>query len=891
MLQITTMFRFLKPAGSSLFSLVLFILFGSLALTNLHAQQAWLSKPLHNQIGQNSSNPVSVVVYMKDKVNLDSLMHSFRLQKTKLDKRAKTTIHALMDKANTTQAPILQFLSQYGNDFPGSVEKVESFWIANVMVLNIQPSLVKELQNFPEIDHLELASEQTLKPIDPLKPLASEPKSVGGHEVGLSAIKSNVLWAMGYTGHGRLMYSVDTGSWPQHPAIGNRFMGNFYPIDQAWYPFDSPIPIDKSNSHGTHILGTTLGLDTTTHDTIGSAFNAYWIATDPIVEDLALIKPMSQLLLAFQWGLNPDGDTATTNDIPDAINNSWGIALTPDADTLCQSLASDMFMAVEAVGTAAIFAAGNEGPGSTTVGRPAFISNSEVDVFSVGALDGNNLTYPIASFSSRGPSVCGGTGSLLIKPEVSAPGVDVRSSIGQGSYAQYSGTSMASPHVTGAVLLLKEAFPFLPGEEIKRALYFSAIDLGEVGEDNTFGMGMIDVEAAFNYLAQSYTPVPPESRTYDLSILQVTSPYPGSVSCTSEITPQIILKNFGDSTLTQATIYYGPVNGAEQSFVWNGQLATGETENVSLPTLSLSSFGPIELAFRAELDASIVEYDKVNNRRMTRFNHSPSMTLPFFEGFEQGIDPETWYRFNPDGDKTWDTISTDGILYSSISAFLACGTTITNNRVDGLFSPSFDLSNTDSLTLKFSVAYKLRAPSLSDSLKVLVSTDCGESFPHIIYSKAGTSLKTAEGTQAKFTPSLPEEWREETIDLSAFAGQPNVILNFWAKNRRGNYITIDNIWLYNGIQPAGISDLPVFQAGLYPNPNNGEMVVNLKGIAPGPAKLILSDLSGRTLAQKQFEPNTNNLSLQLNYSKLPAGVYLVGVQASNGTKWMKWVKE
>ena len=111
MLQITTMFRFLKPAGSSLFSLVLFILFGSLALTNLHAQQAWLSKPLHNQIGQNSSNPVSVVVYMKDKVNLDSLMHSFRLQKTKLDKRAKTTIHALMDKANTTQAPILQLLS------------------------------------------------------------------------------------------------------------------------------------------------------------------------------------------------------------------------------------------------------------------------------------------------------------------------------------------------------------------------------------------------------------------------------------------------------------------------------------------------------------------------------------------------------------------------------------------------------------------------------------------------------------------------------------------------------------------------------------------------------------------------------------------------------------
>jgi hypothetical protein len=97
--------------------------------------------------------------------------------------------------------------------------------------------------------------------------------------------------------------------------------------------------------------------------------------------------------------------------------------------------------------------------------------------------------------------------------------------------------------------------------------------------------------------------------------------------------------------------------------------------------------------------------------------------------------------------------------------------------------------------------------------------------------------------------------------------------------------------LYNGIQPAGISDFPAFQAALYPNPNNGEMVLNLKGIAPGPASLILSDLSGRTLAQKQFEPNTNNLALSLNYSNLPAGVYIVGVRASNGTKWMKWVKE
>jgi len=856
----------------------------------LNAQQAWISKPLENQLNQLESNPVSVVVYMKDKVNLDSLMQVYRLQKTSLQKRAKTTIHALMAKSNSSQTAVREFLTQYENDFPGTVIKFESFWIANVMVVTLNPVLVKELQNFPEIEHIELASEQILKPIDPIKAVSSEPKAVGGHEIGLSAIKSNVLWSMGYTGHGRLMYSVDTGSWPQHPAIGNRFLGNFFPITQAWYPFDSPIPVDKSNSHGTHILGTTLGLDTTTHDTIGSAFNAYWIATDPIVEDLALVKPMSQLLLSFQWGLNPDGDTATTSDIPDAINNSWGIALTPGADTLCQSLASEMFMAVEAVGTAAIFAAGNEGPGATTVGRPAFISNSEVDVFSVGALDGNSITYPIASFSSRGPSVCGGVGSLLIKPEVSAPGVNVRSSVGQSGYAQYSGTSMASPHVTGAVLLLKEAFPFLPGEEIKRALYYSATDLGEVGEDNTFGMGMINVEAAFNYLSQTYTPVPPAQRTYDLVIAQVSSPLAGSVVCNSEIAPQIQLKNNGDSILTQATVFYGQVNGIEQSFIWNGLLGPGASEIINLPVVSMNNFGPVEFSFRVELDSSIQEYDFINNRRVIRFNHSSRSMLPFFEGFEQGIDAETWFRYNPDGDKTWDTIGTNGLVFSSTSAFLACGTAITNNRVDGLYSPGFDMSTADSITLKFSVAYKLRAPSLSDSLKVLVSTDCGESFPYSVYSKAGTSLKTAEGTQAKFVPELPEEWREETVDLSAFAGQSDVMLNFWAKNRRGNYITIDNIWVYDGIQPAGINEFTEIKAEIFPNPNNGEMLLNLKGMAQNQVSLSVCDLSGKLIFQKQLEVNSHDSSFAINLTNLTQGVYFVGIQASNGSKWLKWVK-
>ena len=79
----------------------------------------------------------------------------------------------------------------------------------------------------------------------------------------------------------------------------------------------------------------------------------------------------------------------------------------------------------------------------------------------------------ISTFSTRGPTQCPSEGgSLEIYPEVSAPGQAVRSASGENGFDVKSGTSMAAPHVTGCFLLLKEAFPFLSGEEILLAIYF-----------------------------------------------------------------------------------------------------------------------------------------------------------------------------------------------------------------------------------------------------------------------------------------------------------------------------------------------------------------------------------------------------------------------------------
>jgi subtilisin family serine protease len=851
------------------------LLFAVLILTSISvfSQESWLSKPLRDSINSGNSN-LDVLIVFKSKCNLDSLQNQFRINKTNTDKRAKTTLKLLQKTAFESQKNVYSFLLQTMRTSNNAIDSIRPFWICNAIYCKINPQLIDDLLDFREIEHIELTSEKTVFAEKTIVGETQKSISPGGKEQGLVAIKAPALWAMGYTGQSRILYSVDTGVWPTHPAISNRFLANYFPYSQTWFPFDSQYPSDKSNSHGTHTIGTVLGLQQNTNDTIGVAFNSYFIAADPIVQDLADVKPITVIMSSFEWAMNPDGDTTTTSDMPDAINNSWGIALTPQDDTLCVSVVSDLLNAVEAAGIAAIFSAGNEGPGAQTVGRPAFISNTVVNNFSVGALDGNNINYPIASFSSRGPSVCGGEGSILIKPEVSAPGVNVRSCVGTNSYSNYSGTSMAGPHVAGAVLLLKEAFPSLPGEEIKLALYYTAIDLGEPGEDNVYGMGMIDVLAAYNYLANIYTPAPPASKKYDLKVEKILLPLENGILCSPNFTPKIIIKNNGDSLINGVKIYFNIQNNSEQNITLNSTMSSGQIDTVNLSPLTFNQSGLTEFFVRTEiLNSNATETDVINNRRVSRFNYIPEANLPFNENFENGNVSQNFIIKNPNNDATWKTDSTAGLAGSNVSAVMPFNSSIDFNNVDELISPVFNFSNTDSVTLKFSVAYKLRATQLSDSLKVLLSNNCGESFDYSIYNKGGNTLSTSTGTINNYLPTISTDWREESINLNQFAGQNGIVLKFIAKNRKGNYLSLDNIWLYNGVQPNFINELTIESPTVYPNPANEYLIINFPKSKINNPLVNVYSIDGK----KVLSENSNIISVQT----LGNGIYFVETIAFN----------
>ncbi len=194
------------------------------------------------------------------------------------------------------------------------------------------------------------------------------------------------------------------------------------------------------------------------------------------------------ILKGLGWMLAPTdsaGKNADASKAPDIVSNSWG-------NSNGASLAYlDAWKAFEAAGIIPVVAAGNSGPGADTIGAPG----SYLQSITVGATDSNDK---IASFSSRGPSkIKDPNGNPIMKPDISAPGVNVTSAGKTGNeYVRMSGTSMATPAVSGVIALILSKYPTLTAEQVKTVLAQSAVDLGKPGHDVEFGAGRIDASTA-----------------------------------------------------------------------------------------------------------------------------------------------------------------------------------------------------------------------------------------------------------------------------------------------------------------------------------------------------------------------------------------------------------
>jgi subtilisin family serine protease len=222
----------------------------------------------------------------------------------------------------------------------------------------------------------------------------------------------------------------------------------------------------------------------------GMAPEASWIAAK-IFDDNNQAS-ISDIHLAFQWLLDPDGNP-NTDDAPDVVNASWGLI---GSRGICEFEFAQDIEALRAADIAVVFAAGNEGPGLGSDVSPANNGSG----LAVGSVD---MNLDISLASSRGPSAC--TGGIF--PSLSAPGVSIWTTDlsfgGWPFFAQVTGTSFAAPHVSGALALLRGAFPGAPVAELETALLASAADLGAPGADNEHGQGLVDVPAALQWMTEA----------------------------------------------------------------------------------------------------------------------------------------------------------------------------------------------------------------------------------------------------------------------------------------------------------------------------------------------------------------------------------------------------
>ncbi|HOZ38723.1 MAG TPA: S8 family serine peptidase [Anaerolineaceae bacterium] len=416
----------------------------------------------------------------------------------------------LLNQAEVTQAQVQKYLL-------GSKVDYKSYWINNsILVTSSSKSVLNDLLKFDGVESIQ--ARKSYKLYEPDTSAALLDNGINAVEPNLMHVNADDVWALGIDGAGLVVANIDTGVRYSHQALVGQYRGNLggtFDHNYNWFNPDDlgdNVPRD-GHGHGTHTMGTMVGDDGGANQ-IGIAPGAEWMACagcpDGGCTDSALLG-CGQFIAA---PTDLAGANANPELRPNAVNNSWG-----DCGTTYDPWFAGVISAWHAVGTYPIFSNGNASncgypapPGLNTVGNPARSGN----VTGVGSSGEQNGQY--ASHSNWGPTDDLDTINpvdpfAMLKPQVLAPGVSIRSSV-PGSDTSYedgwTGTSMSAPHVTGLVALIWQAAPCLIGDYAATETLIESTAVDMVYDDGSTltptnfpnfatGWGEIDALAAVNY--------------------------------------------------------------------------------------------------------------------------------------------------------------------------------------------------------------------------------------------------------------------------------------------------------------------------------------------------------------------------------------------------------
>ncbi|WP_223702243.1 cell wall-binding repeat-containing protein [Sutcliffiella deserti] len=699
---------------------------------------------------------VELLVEMRDQVDttavalqareqINPLLHVSPFQKNLQSRFA--VVDALKSTAENTQKTLLQMLES-----SNQVKDVKSYYIMNVIYVKAKEEVVEQIKSHPEVanvrldakiemDWPEMSSKQVEVSVHKTTEETILQEGDNSIEWNINKIEAPRVWnEFGIDGSGVVIGMIDTGAHWSHEALKEKWRG-FNPLDPNnpnpvgnWFDAVSgeSMPYDlASTPHGSHVLGTILGQDPEGKNKIGVAPGSKWIAARAFTEQGG---QDSWLLAAGQFMLAPNGDP---NLAPDIINNSWG------GGSGINEWFRPMVQAWRDAGILPVFSAGNAYP--SKVSAPANYPES----YAVAATDSQNIR---GSFSSVGA----GPYADDLKPDIAAPGVNIRSSVPTGYEGGWNGTSMASPHIAGVAALLRSVDASLSPDQLEEIINETALPLTDsqysTAPNYGYGNGLVNAYDAVASIASGIGGISGQVLKQGVDEEEPVinhQPYQFGYSGLDFVLDTQISDNV---SVVQADLYVRQDEQSDWEIV-KQKRSSGDFRNgnyqveVPLKYVKEPGFQYLIKAIDFSGNEAVTEIFNVE----ISFGINPSDSFEFnFEDYLEGM--------LLSGDWEWG-VPTVGTTPRSGEKLVA--TKLTSNYSDNSNSllqfPPIDTRNADHASLSFKHWFDIEYTH--DQAKVLVTNDIESNDWHEVTTFTGRE----------------RAWEEITVNLDQFAGSENQV--------------------------------------------------------------------------------------------------------------------
>ncbi len=373
----------------------------------------------------------------------------------------------------------------------------------------------------------------------------------------------------------------------------------------------------------------------------------------------------------------------------------------------------------------------------------------------------------------------------------------------------------------------------------------------------------------------------------DIGISAITKP--SGTDCAIDISPIVVLKNFGTDQIVSATIDYQIDGGTVITKGWTGALNSLESTSVVLDPITVAT-GAHNFSATSRLPNGVSDNFTINDSKSVSYSgvSVTTLDLPFIEDFEPAtFPPSGWTLNNPTGVSTWTRENVGGFGESNFSTRMNNFVGATNGELDELVSPNFNFTPVGTAKMYFSVAYAPEAAvSPTDSLIIYASDNCGGSWLKV-YAKGGSEIATSSAISSAFLPTNVE-WVKDSASLTQFKKKPSVRVKIQSKSGAGNNIFIDDINIdYSGV---GIAETKLAMKTnlfyMHPNPSDGNLTLTLTDRNLRSLTVCVNNVLGEKVLQQRFTSPQNGM-VQLDLKNLNQGVYFVEVNTGNSLEVKK----